>query len=101
MAGRADAAGLFTTITTQLALTIPATAKYIQRAVEDDPSIADKMLWEQFKTLILQPILRVHEAHFDSLKIIFLDTLDECSSQDIEAILCIFRDAKSATICDQ
>jgi hypothetical protein len=79
---------LFTTIATQLALNIPATAKYIQRAVEAVPSIADKMLREQFNTLILQPILRVHEeAPFDFPKVIVLDALDECESHDMEAIL--------------
>ncbi|CEL08493.1 hypothetical protein ASPCAL11642 [Aspergillus calidoustus] len=94
-AGRADAAGLFSTIASQLAINIPATARYIQRAVEAAPSIADKMLREQFNMLIVQPTLRVFEkAPFDSPRVIVLDALDECSSQDMEAILWTFRDAE-------
>ncbi|KAJ0421287.1 hypothetical protein BJY00DRAFT_282468 [Aspergillus carlsbadensis] len=94
-AGRADAAGLFTTIATQLAMNIPAAAKHIQRAVETVPAIADKMLREQFNTLVLQPILRAHEeAPFVFPKVIVLDALDECSSEDMETILWIFRDAE-------
>ncbi|KAL4862087.1 hypothetical protein BDV12DRAFT_179306 [Aspergillus spectabilis] len=91
--GRGDATGLFTTIATQLASSIPETGKYIQKAVEDNPSIADKVLSEQFNTLILQPILQVHdETSFDKPRIIVLDALDECESREIGAILQILRE---------
>ncbi|KAL2782669.1 hypothetical protein BJX66DRAFT_320143 [Aspergillus keveii] len=94
-AGRGDAARLFTTIASQLASNIPETGKHIQKAIETIPSIADKILSEQFEKLVFRPILQAYnEQPSSSPKIIILDALDECKNRDMEAILQIFRDAE-------
>ncbi|CAA7263680.1 unnamed protein product [Cyclocybe aegerita] len=49
--------GLLATLAYQLALSIPSTRDHVQKAVENDPSIFERDLDEQFEKLIAQPVL--------------------------------------------
>ncbi|KAI7971161.1 hypothetical protein EIK77_004676 [Talaromyces pinophilus] len=53
----------------------------IQKAIEDDPDISEKMLREQFEKLILQPLLGT-KCGQTSTMVIVIDALDECEQED-------------------
>ncbi|RYC57075.1 hypothetical protein CHU98_g9123 [Xylaria longipes] len=82
-ADRSIAAKFFTTIAAQLSRAEPAMAPYIKDALDDDPSIVKKSLAEQFKGLVLQPLLSLPKD-FQQQKslLIVVDALDECDMED-------------------
>ncbi|KAK3990707.1 vegetative incompatibility protein HET-E-1 [Cladorrhinum sp. PSN332] len=94
---RSNAALLFTTIATQLAVKEPGLASYIRAAIEADPSVTRKVLKEQFEKLILKPLENLR-GHSDGTKTIVLviDALDECERDaDIRVIVSLLSQAKS------
>lgn len=86
---RGNAKQLFTTITRQLVTRVPRMMPSIKRAVDNDPGIAAKSLNEQFKKLILQPLLDLEQSTRQMLPIVVvIDALDECEREsDIRIIL--------------
>ena len=54
--GRNSAKKFMATLSYQLALSIPATRPYIERAIERDPLIFSRSLWDQAKALIISPL---------------------------------------------
>jgi hypothetical protein len=61
----------------------------IRKALEEDSKIADKSLKDQFKKLILQPLLGIKQAQPPVLtRVVVIDALDEYKQeQHIRAIL--------------
>ena len=84
---RGSAKKLFPTLTAQLVTSIPPLTPYIQKAIEDDPLISEKVLREQFERLLLQPLLGINQATTPTM-VIVIDALDECERvEDVQAIL--------------
>ncbi|KAJ6568930.1 hypothetical protein B0H19DRAFT_989334 [Mycena capillaripes] len=80
--GSAGSAGkhLFSTITYQLALHIPELRESIGLAVENDPAICEKVLEEQFLTLIATPMSNLEGGPSREFNLVIIDGLDECNS---------------------
>ncbi|KAF5856234.1 hypothetical protein ETB97_007667, partial [Aspergillus alliaceus] len=77
--GRNNSKWLFSTIAQQLAITIPELGPEIQKAVEIDPYISEKVPAEQFNKLLLQPLLNMDLNRTVTL-VAVIDALDECQS---------------------
>ena len=95
-AQRQTEAHLIATIAYQLAVSIPATRPFIDKAVRDDLSVFDKNLSVQMKHLVIQPLicasLQAGSSQWPSLLVI--DGLDECTGGKVQAnILRILNDA--------
>lgn len=86
---RGNASRVFTTVTRQLALQIPALIPYLQTAIDANPVISGKSLKEQFEKLIYEPLRDVmHPPPHTSKLVIVVDALDECEREgDIKTIL--------------
>ncbi|KAL4861478.1 hypothetical protein BDV12DRAFT_203968 [Aspergillus spectabilis] len=95
---RASAAKFFPTIVKQLTVHIPQMIAGIQKAVEDDPVIANKSLPEQFDKLMLQPLLAVDQDQAVSSTMVVIDALDECEpKEDLKIILHLLAKVVTAT----
>jgi hypothetical protein len=93
---RSSAAKLFPTIAKQLAVCVPQMITGIQKAIDGDPTIGGKSLDEQFKKLILQPLLAVDQGQVSTLVVI--DALDECEPrEDLKIILNLLAKAVTST----
>ncbi|KAL4735752.1 hypothetical protein BDV11DRAFT_208208 [Aspergillus similis] len=79
--GRNNSKWLFSTIARHMAITIPELGPEIQKAVEIDPYISDKVPAEQFNKLLLQPLLNIKLDRIVTL-VVVIDALDECQSDD-------------------
>ena len=78
---RSDATGLFPTLAYQLATRVPSLQASMERAFRSDPLILSQTLGNQFRKLILNPILTIEEPL--PPMIIVLDALDECSDEGV------------------
>jgi type II secretory pathway predicted ATPase ExeA len=79
---RGNAMKLIPTIAMQLA-SIPKLLTYIQQAVCEDPAIAAKGMTDQFKKLLLQPLLSLKPCDLSIRTVlIVIDALDECDDND-------------------
>ncbi|KAI1737987.1 putative WD-repeat protein [Xylaria scruposa] len=96
-ADRSVATKFFTTIAAQLLRTKPAIAPYIKRVLDDDPSIVQKSLSEQFDRLILKPLSNLpDDSQQQKSLLIVVDALDECDMEnDIRVLINLFSLAKS------
>ncbi len=94
-ADRGTLAKFFTTMTTDLFVRKPSTAIFIKEILDQDPLLILKNAYEQFTSLILQPLLRA--ATQDKSIIIFVvDALDECErDSDIKLMIHLFSVATS------
>ncbi|KAB5513501.1 hypothetical protein GE09DRAFT_1067221 [Coniochaeta sp. 2T2.1] len=94
--GRGDAALFVTTLTVQLARTIPLMAPNARSAIESDYDIATKALKNQFDKLILQPLSRIQPTSERPPRIVeVVDALDECDrDDDIKLIIYLFSQTK-------
>ncbi|KAI0544411.1 Pfs, NACHT and WD domain protein [Xylaria curta] len=93
------AAKFFTTIAAQLLRTEPTISPYIKNVVNEDPSIVQKSLSEQFERLILKPLSGLSDdcRHQKSLLIV-VDALDECDKEnDIRVLIKLFSFARTQT----
>ncbi|KAL4769155.1 hypothetical protein BDW60DRAFT_109678 [Aspergillus nidulans var. acristatus] len=77
--GRNNMKWLFSTLAQQLAITVPELGPEIQKAVEVDPYISGKVPAEQFKKLLLQPLINLDLGRTVTL-VAIIDALDECQS---------------------
>ena len=88
---------LISTIAYQLGTSIPAVRRYIEEAVDYDPSIFGQTLQVQLEQLIIQPLVHAsldprNGDHWPTLLVI--DGLDECDGEKNQVfILNAFRDA--------
>lgn len=77
---RDKSSALFTTIVKQLVEQLPnEMALHVKKALQDNPSIGDKVLSKQFEKLILEPLKSCKSL--PPVIIIVLDALDECEDQ--------------------
>jgi hypothetical protein len=83
---RRNAKRLFPTLAEQLVTSIPQLVPNIRKAIEDDPTISEKALREQFEKLILHPLLGIEQGQTSSM-VIVIDALDECDQEDDIRIL--------------
>jgi hypothetical protein len=79
---RGTAKKLFPTIIEQLVIGIPHLMPQVQKAIDDDPDISEKVLREQFENLLLGPLLRINQSEETMTKVIVIDALDECDLED-------------------
>ncbi|KAF8536545.1 hypothetical protein BDD12DRAFT_889903 [Trichophaea hybrida] len=99
--GRGDlghAAKLFTSLTTQLAIALPAIKPYVCKAIEEIPDIFQRGLADQWKYLILQPLTNHPTEVLPQSEIFMLviDALDECQGDnDTRLILRLLAEAKT------
>ena len=97
--GQADlssAGKIFTTLAIQLANTIPALKPPVCKAIIDNPDIFQRSRSEQWKVLILQPLLQLgRESPPLHPIILVIDALDECEDeQDVRLVLRLFSQAR-------
>ena len=87
-----DAAKFFTTLASQLVNTVPALKPIVCKAIIENPDISQRGQGEQWKVLILQPLLQLARESPPSRPIILvIDALDECEDdQDARMILRLF-----------
>ncbi|KAL5606417.1 uncharacterized protein BROUX77_003610 [Berkeleyomyces rouxiae] len=102
--GEADRGGLsrfVTTITAQLLQMHPEIAEYTKSAIETDPIVSTKDVWEQFEKLVKEPLAKTGAKSFKSAQLVFvIDALDECDrDEDVRLITRLFYScAKDANI---
>jgi Mrp family chromosome partitioning ATPase len=86
---RGNASRFFTTIAHDLVACEPGMLPGLRKALNEDSTISDRALKDQFEKLILQPLLGIKQACSQTLaRVVVIDALDECEQeQDIRAIL--------------
>jgi hypothetical protein len=86
---RGTAARFFSTIAAGLAACEPRMVPIIRAAQEEDPSICQRALRDQFEKLILNPCLEIQKVRSQDIPlVIVIDALDECDQEhDIRTIL--------------
>jgi hypothetical protein len=96
--GRNNAKSLFSTLAGQLAITVPELGPDIQKAVEVDPYISGKVPAEQFRKLLLQPLINLDLGRTVTL-VAMIDSLDSAALTPITRIkiraLAIFSDQQT------
>ncbi|KAL4941177.1 WD40-repeat-containing domain protein [Aspergillus oleicola] len=95
--GLQNAQKLFPTLVQQLVDKVPQLVPGVQKAIEEDSSIGEKALREQFEKLLLQPLQEVKQSRTDIL-VIVIDALDECErEEDIRLLLRLLPQLRSVT----
>lgn len=79
--------GFVPTIASQLATSVPLTRTSMERVLQIDPFIADRMPRYQFKRLIIEPLLEL--GKLISPKVIVIDALDQCDRVWVEEIFAL------------
>ncbi|KAJ5971706.1 uncharacterized protein N7479_001624 [Penicillium vulpinum] len=79
---RGTAKKLFPTLTEQLVISIPQMLPRVQKAIDDDPNISEKVLREQFEKLLLDPLSGIEQREETTRRVIVIDALDECELED-------------------
>lgn len=73
---------LFPTLTEQLVISIPQILPRVQKAIDNNPNISEKILREQFKKLLLNPLFRIKQHKETTRRVIVINTLDKYDSED-------------------
>ncbi len=91
-----NARRFFTTLSRQLANMSSFLRRYICEAIAEDEDILQQGLSNQWKHLILRPLLRLEPGHLQHPNLLLvIDALDECDSQDdARLILHLLAEAK-------
>ncbi|OQD92797.1 hypothetical protein PENVUL_c210G09392 [Penicillium vulpinum] len=79
---RGTAKKLFPTLTEQLVISIPQMLPRVQKAIDDDPNISEKVLREQFEKLLLDLLSGIEQREETTRRVIVIDALDECELED-------------------
>ena len=79
---RGTAKKLFPTLTQQMVKRIPQMMPRVQKAMDNDPNISEKVLREQFEKLLLDSLFDIEQREEVIRKVIVIDALDECDSED-------------------
>ncbi|KAL2803394.1 putative wd40 protein [Aspergillus granulosus] len=100
---RSSGKKLFPTLVSQLVNSIPQLRPFIQEAIKDDPQISEKVLGEQFKKLLLQPLLKMEDelaaTTTTTTRVIVIDALDECEQDtDVQLTLRHLPQVKKSSI---
>jgi len=86
----------FTSIATQLANTIPPLRPYICEAIAECPDITTQFLRNQWRQLILGPLLKLNSNSRPFSYILVVDALDECDDENhIRIILQLLTEVQS------
>jgi hypothetical protein len=91
---------LFTTLTWQLAKSIPETRQYIESALEMEPLLPTKSIDVQFDYLIVkvfQNLLRDKPGLRPEKFLVIIDGLDECATEDQKLFLRLIGNALTCT----
>jgi hypothetical protein len=101
---RGNASRFFTTIASDLVKHELGMLAGVRKALDADSAISQRALKEQFKKLILQPLLEIKQASSQAssqalsqapIRVIIIDALDECErEEDIRAILQLLAQTK-------
>jgi len=84
----------FTSIALQLADRLPSFKHYIGEAIAANTHIADQTLRDQWRHLILQPLLKINDFPHPYL-VIVVDALDECyDANNVRTILQLFAEVR-------
>ncbi|KAF2676795.1 hypothetical protein K458DRAFT_179878, partial [Lentithecium fluviatile CBS 122367] len=94
---RGNASRVFSTIATDLVARSPDMLPAIRKALNEDPTLTQRALKDQFEKLILYPLSEVQHTNSTILTwVIVIDALDECErEEDIRAILQLLTRAKN------
>jgi hypothetical protein len=91
------ASKFFTSLAVQLAFNVPSLRHYICEAVTKQSDIASVSLSEQWRQLVLSPLLNLQSESCQSY-ILVIDALDECEDdRDVQIILQLLAEARSLT----
>jgi hypothetical protein len=88
-----------TILAVHLADRLPGVAGYISKAISDHAGIAEKNKRDQWKHLIVEPLLHItHDRQAPMTLIFVVDALDECESEDdFRVILQLFAESKESS----
>jgi len=88
----------FTSIAVQLAYNAPPFRRYISEAVKEQIDIANHFLRDQWRQLVLRPLLRLDKRLSPSSYLLVVDALDECDNEDhIRTILQLLSEVRLLT----
>ena len=87
----------FPTIAYQLAISLPSIRNDMREALRGDPLIVSQSPKDQFKKLIVDPILPFTESESISTMIVVVDGLDECEEKDAVALIRVLLSANAAS----
>ncbi|KAI9775493.1 MAG: hypothetical protein M1816_005900, partial [Peltula sp. TS41687] len=97
--GRGDlgnAKKFFTTIAAQLARNVPSLRGNISRAISENPTVLREGLREQWKQLILRPLMRLEATAPPARTFgLVIDALDECEEDDVRLMLPLLAETKA------
>ena len=82
-ADRNNEARLVSTITYQIAEAIPEVRPYVARAIENQPSILNRALESQARSLLLEPLRKLrcnYPAFSFDPRVVIIDALDDCGT---------------------
>ncbi|CAI7644813.1 unnamed protein product [Penicillium crustosum] len=95
---RGTAKKLFPTLTEQMVNKIPQMLPGVQKAIDDDPNISEKVLREQFEKLLLDPLFGIEQQEETIRRVIVIDALDECDlEEDIGSLLWLLPQVRKST----
>ncbi|PMD28100.1 HET-domain-containing protein [Hyaloscypha hepaticicola] len=88
----------FTSIAVHLTRNAPSLRPYISEATEEQIDITNHSLRDQWRQLVIRPLLRLDKRLSPSSYLLVIDTLDECDNEDhIRTILQLLAEARSLT----
>ena len=73
---RGGASKFFTTLATQLVITVAGLAPHVKNAIDADPAIPTKTMRDQFTKLILEPLSQLQVVRKAGTIVIVVDALD-------------------------
>ncbi|OAQ62508.1 vegetative incompatibility protein HET-E-1 [Purpureocillium lilacinum] len=79
---RGNMSKFVSTIAADLTGRVPATARHVKKAFDDDPGILRRTMREQFNKLIWHPMLMLAPDPNRRAIVIIVDALDECKTED-------------------
>jgi uncharacterized protein Smg (DUF494 family) len=74
-------------LTEYLVVGIPQILPRVQKVIDDNLNISEKVLREQFEKLLLNPLLGIEQREETIKRVIVIDALDECDLEDIRIVL--------------
>ena len=90
-----NAAKFVGSIAAQLAQKLPAFRNLLQEAISNDEGIVNRILKDQWKELILQPLSKLEAGSFRAPLLTVIDALDECEKEsDIRQVLQLLSDSR-------
>ena len=93
---RGGASKFFTTLATQLVITVAGLAPHVKNAIDADPAIPTKTMRDQFTKLILEPLSQLQVVRKAGTIVIVVDALDECErEEDVRTIIHLFSQTRT------